>query len=134
MTNGAKLGTNWRYRGFEIVVLENALLRVDVVPELGGRIHNFVYKPFDRNLLWHNPRIELRKVPLGANFNDNYAGGGRSSSPTMPLGIFRMNHYPITERCGARRGTVRFWTEVRNRFPSGSAAMAASHKPSWRRL
>ena len=94
MTNEAKLGTNWRYRGFEIVVLENALLRVDVVPELGGRIHNFVYKPFDRNLLWHNPRIELRKVPLGANFNDNYAGGWEELFPNDAPGDFQDESLP----------------------------------------
>ena|SRR2546427_9168368 len=75
MTSGARLDTNWRFRGFQVLTLENVLLRVDVIPELGGKIYNFIYKPFDRNFLWHNPRIELRKVPLGANYNDNYAGG-----------------------------------------------------------
>ena len=75
MTSGARLDTNWRFRGFQVLTLENVLLRVDVIPELGGKIYNFIYKPVDRNFLWHNPRIELRKVPLGANYNDNYAGG-----------------------------------------------------------
>jgi hypothetical protein len=81
MTNAVRVDTNWRYRGFEVIVLENSLLRVDFVPELGGKIYNFVYKPFDRNLLWHNPRIELRKVPLGADYNDNYAGGWEELFP-----------------------------------------------------
>jgi hypothetical protein len=94
MTSAVRLDTNWHFRGFQVIRLENALLRVDVVPELGGKIYSLIYKPFDRNLLWHNPRIELCKVPLGANYNNNYAGGWDELFPNDAPGDFQGESLP----------------------------------------
>lgn len=75
MANDVTVDVNWRYRGFQTLMLENSLLRVDIYPELGAKVYNFTYKPYGHNFLWHNPRIELRSVQFGASYNDNYAGG-----------------------------------------------------------
>ena len=51
------LDTRWHFVSQRGVVLENGMLRVAVLPELGGRVWSLVYKPLDRELLWHNPEI-----------------------------------------------------------------------------
>jgi hypothetical protein len=94
MTRGVSLDANWYYRGYRVLSLENAFLRVDILPELGGKIYNFIYKPFDRNFLWHNPHIELRKVPFGANYNDNYAGGWDELFPNDAAVVFQDESLP----------------------------------------
>jgi hypothetical protein len=70
-----KLNTDPQYRGLQTVHLENELVSVDVFPELGAKIYNFIHKPSGRNLLWHNPRLAPARVHYGARFDDNWAGG-----------------------------------------------------------
>jgi hypothetical protein len=55
--------------------MENDWLCLDVLPELGAKIYNFVHKPSGRNLLWHNPRLAPGAVAYGAGFDDNWCGG-----------------------------------------------------------
>jgi hypothetical protein len=69
------IDTNWRYRGLRVVRLENEIIRLDVFPEVGAKIFNFVHKPSDRNLLWHNPRVPPAPVAYGALFDDEWSGG-----------------------------------------------------------
>ena len=70
-----RLDTNWQYRGLQVVRLENDLLCIDVLPELGAKIFNFVHKPSGRNLLWHNPTLPPAGQHYGAAFDDNWSGG-----------------------------------------------------------
>lgn len=70
-----RLSSDWSYRGFRALVLENRLLRVVVLPELGGKIWSIVYKPRDREMLWHHPRVAPRPAPFGARYDDWFCGG-----------------------------------------------------------
>lgn len=45
-------------RTYEMVVLENDYLRVTVLPDLGGRIYQVVFKPTGNNELYQNPVIK----------------------------------------------------------------------------
>ena len=45
-----------------IVRLESDRLRVDVAPEVGGRIVNLTELDSGYQFLWHNPRLELEKL------------------------------------------------------------------------
>ena len=76
------------------VILENWALRVVVLPELGGRIWSIRYKPLDRELLWHNPRIAPQKVPFGTSFDDVWCGGWEEMFPTAAPGIINGRSYP----------------------------------------
>jgi hypothetical protein len=67
--------THWQYRGLQVVRLENELISIDILPELGGKIYNFIHLPSDRNLLWHNPRILPARQQCGARFDDVWSGG-----------------------------------------------------------
>lgn len=55
--------------------LENANIALTVYPELGGKIYDLVYKPLDRNLLWHNDHVPLSRVAFGSSFDDVFQGG-----------------------------------------------------------
>lgn len=57
---------NWTYHGFQALVLENAQLRAVILPELGAKIWSLVFKPADREMLWHKPHLPPRPVPFGA--------------------------------------------------------------------
>ena len=58
------------------------MLRVVVLPELGGRIWSIVYKPLDREVLWHNPRISPQKIPFGSGFDNVWCGGWEEMFPS----------------------------------------------------
>jgi galactose mutarotase-like enzyme len=61
--------------GVETIVLENERLRLEIVPELGGKIMSILYKPSDKEILWRNPEIPPHRVSAGASYDDNWAGG-----------------------------------------------------------
>ncbi len=67
--------TDWRYNGLEVVRLENELVSIDVLPQLGAKIYSFVHKPSGTHLLWHNPRLAPAPVHYGARFDDTWPGG-----------------------------------------------------------
>jgi hypothetical protein len=41
----------------QAVVLENDWIRASVLPAVGAKIYDLIWKPTGRNTLWHNPRI-----------------------------------------------------------------------------
>lgn len=50
-------------RTFTLIVLENDYLRLTIMPELGGRIYQAVYKPTGHNIFYQNP--VLKPSPWG---------------------------------------------------------------------
>lgn len=84
MTDG-----RWSFCGIPAVLLEGRYLRVTVLPELGGKIYSIVSKADDTELLWHNPRLDPRRPPFGANFDNYFTGGWDHPFPTLnPSGTF----------------------------------------------
>jgi hypothetical protein len=61
--------------GFEALLLDNEFLHIEVLPELGGKIWSIVYKPRNRELLWHHPTIVPHCIAPGASFDDSFSGG-----------------------------------------------------------
>ncbi len=45
-------------QSYTLLILENEYLRVSILPELGGRVYQFVYKPTGNNELYQNPVIK----------------------------------------------------------------------------
>src|SRR3984885_16299548 len=79
----------WSCCGIPAVLLESRYLRVTVLPELGGKIYSIVSKAGDTELLWHNPRLDPRRPPFGANFDNYFTGGWDHPFPTLnPSGTF----------------------------------------------
>ena len=54
-------------RDFRIVVLENAALRIEVAPELGGRVYSLFDKRIGKEILFSNPVVKpVRILPIWA--------------------------------------------------------------------
>ena len=78
----ARITEGWSLRDIPALVLENAALRLTVLPELGAHVLELVDKAADRNLLWSNPRTPPRRAPYGAHFDDWWSGGWDEIFPT----------------------------------------------------
>ncbi|MFJ3173377.1 DUF5107 domain-containing protein [Streptomyces roseus] len=79
-----------RESAFEAVVLENAHLRVTVLPGLGGRVHSLVHVPTGRELLYRNPVFQPANFALnGAWFSGgiewNFGATGHTTLSCAPL-------------------------------------------------
>lgn len=61
--------------GVPIVRLENASLRVDVAPSVGGRVISLIDKATGYEFLWRNARLKLEKLPPGSPYDPNFYGG-----------------------------------------------------------
>jgi Domain of unknown function (DUF5107)/PEGA domain len=60
---------------YKLIVLENAYLRLGILPELGGRLYQVVFKPTGNDEMYHNPVIKPTRwgppsppYPAGANW------------------------------------------------------------------
>ena len=84
--------TTWQ--GLDAFVLENACLRVTVVPSMGGHVAELVDVASDRDLLWHNPRLIPRPAPYGAYFDDWWTGGWDEIFPSGDLGLLHGESLP----------------------------------------
>jgi hypothetical protein len=78
----ARVTEGWSVRDSPALILENAALRVTMLPELGGHVLELIDKVADRNLLWVNPRTSPRRAPYGAHFDDWWSGGWDEIFPT----------------------------------------------------
>lgn len=72
----------WTINGTSAVLLMNELLRVVVLPEAGGNVFSFEYRPKAHEWLWHNRRIGPAPAPFGSNFDNNWFGGADVLFPT----------------------------------------------------
>jgi len=85
----------WSYRGFKTVILENELIRVTVLPGLGAKIHEFVYKPSDNDFMFHHPRVECRTPVFDVNVDNWWTGGMDEAIPTGHPCNYRGENYPF---------------------------------------
>jgi hypothetical protein len=79
---------------FQTTVLENRYVRAVVIPELGGRIWQLEDKTRKREWIWHRPGTELVKTPVGAVYDDVWAGGWEELFPNDAPGPFEGRHLP----------------------------------------
>ncbi|MBM7564026.1 DUF4432 family protein [Paenibacillus sacheonensis] len=121
---GVKVDTNWTYNEIRTVVMENEKLRVVVMPELGAKIWQIVYKPRDKELLWHHPRMTPRKLQLHASYDDHFFGGWDELYPndeTESIGgetfpdhgeIWTLPWHCAIERSDEQEAVLRLWVET----------------------
>ena len=91
----ARIDPHWRYHDLRAIVLENTCLRLTLLPEVGAKIYDFIFKPADRNFLWHNPRLEPRLPIFGQNFDDWWSGGWDEVFPTCDVSTYKGETYPV---------------------------------------
>src|SRR2546425_6753510 len=90
----ARVDTSWTKDDLRTVILENSLLRVVILPEVGARIHHLVYKPLDTNLLWNHPRIAPARLPFGVRYDDVWPGGWDELFPNNEPGVINGELFP----------------------------------------
>ena len=84
------------------VDLENRWLKVRVLPEVGAKIYDLIWKPTGRNILYHNPRIAPQVYPIESEF-DNYWCGGWDEAPNPPISGERLGFWRRQrEICGQK--------------------------------
>lgn len=62
--------------GIQVIRLENDVMSVSLVPEAGGKISEIVDRRTDRNWLWGNPHLPVRRSAAFHDYNSNLDSGG----------------------------------------------------------
>ena len=89
-----RLSTDWEYRGLKCLMLENRYVKTTILIEHGARLHEFIYKPADKDFLYHNPRLQPRPPVYGANVDNWWSGGMDVAIPTGHVCTFRGDELP----------------------------------------
>jgi len=89
-----EFSSDWTYKGFRTLILENDEIRVTVLPDYGAKIFEFIVKKADRDLLYHNPRVEIRTPVYGVNVDNWWHGGIDECIPTGQPCVFNGETYP----------------------------------------
>ena len=86
-------------REFRMVILENEFLRVEVAPELGGRVYSLLDKRIGKEILFSNPVVKpVRILPIwgfisgGIEFNFPIAHSPTSIAPVGCAGSYHANY------------------------------------------
>jgi galactose mutarotase-like enzyme len=89
-----RLDVSGRIHDLQAVMLESDWLRASVLPAVGAKIYDLIWKPTGRNILWHNPRILPQAYPIDANFDNYWCGGWDDAFPTCDPCEYRGEQYP----------------------------------------
>lgn len=75
------------------ITLANERLKVIILPEIGGRIENFIDIETGKDWVWHPDGYVKgeRRLPVGAGFDENWTGGWDEVFPNDAACIFRGN-------------------------------------------
>jgi hypothetical protein len=82
------------------IVLENDSWELTVLPDVGAKIYDLVWRATGKNYLWHNPRIQPQRYPIDGNFDNYWCGGWDDIFPTADSCDFKGEVYP---NCGELR-------------------------------
>jgi hypothetical protein len=74
--------------------LENDNLRINVIPECGGKISSLLHKSSNVDLMWRNPRVDYRRPVLGVPVHYYDCGGWDEVLPTDLACSWRGEDYP----------------------------------------
>lgn len=119
-----KVDTNWIYQDIRTIILENDLLRVVIMPDLGAKLWQITYKPRGKDLLWQNPRLSPRKLPFHATYDDQFFGGWDELYPNDERELINGETYPdhgeiwtlpwnySVENANTKEATIHLWVET----------------------
>jgi hypothetical protein len=100
--------------GLRALRLENDWLQVTLLPEVGAKIYDLIWKPSQRNFLWHNPRISPQPYAIEANFDNYWCGGWDDGFPTCDECDHAGEHYPNLGELRSLHWNVKRAAETRN--------------------
>jgi len=120
-----RVSSDARIHGLRAIELENDWLRVSILPDVGAKIYDLIWKPTGRNILWHNPRIYPQSYAIEANFDNYWCGGWDEGFPTCDECDFNGEHYPNLGELRSLRWTV----ESVKQENDGAAAVLSTFGP-----
>lgn len=85
----------WSYLGMKTVILENELIKATILVDFGAKIHEFIYKPINRDFMYHHPRVECRTPVFGVNVDNWWTGGMDEAIPTGHPCTYKGEDYPF---------------------------------------
>ncbi|WP_276353725.1 DUF4432 family protein [Cohnella caldifontis] len=78
---GCRIHDQYRFMGMRVIVLENQLVRISILPDKGTEIMEYLYKPLDLDFMWLTDQgVQNRAGDLPASadsrfsFIDDYSG------------------------------------------------------------
>ena len=88
------------------IVIENQWLRAVILPEVGAKIYDLLWKPAARRLLWRNRRVEPQVYPVEGIFDNYWCGGWDDCFPTCDPCTHGGEQYPGLGELRSLRWTV----------------------------
>ena len=73
---------------YSIKVLENDKLKIEVLPELGGRINSIIYKKSKKDWVWNNPNLNKARVSKYSEYDSHWQGGWEELFPNDAIENF----------------------------------------------
>jgi hypothetical protein len=80
--------------GLAAVQFENEWLAISILPEVGAKLYDLIWKPSGRNFLWHNPRVAPQRFAIEANFDNYWCGGWDEGFPTCDACEYKGESFP----------------------------------------
>jgi hypothetical protein len=90
----ALIQPNASINSLRAVQLENEWLALSILPDVGAKIYDLIWKPTGRNFLWHNPRVLPQTFAIEANFDNYWCGGWDEGFPTCDACEYKGELYP----------------------------------------
>ncbi|MCK4733497.1 MAG: DUF5107 domain-containing protein [Methanophagales archaeon] len=78
----------------KVLELENDFILLQILPEIGAKIHSILHKPRNTKWLWQNHQNRLQILPLGSNYDDNWTGGWEELFPNDTACEFQGRQLP----------------------------------------
>jgi galactose mutarotase-like enzyme len=72
--------------GLQAIEIENAFLRIIVLPQAGAKLWQIHYKPLAADLLWNNPSVPPARQALYASYDETWSGGWDELFPNDEAG------------------------------------------------
>lgn len=92
--SSTQIQTSASVHSLRAIRLENDWLDVSILPDVGAKLYDLLWKPSNRNFLWHNPRILPQTFAIEANVDNYWCGGWDEGFPTCDACEHKGEHYP----------------------------------------
>jgi galactose mutarotase-like enzyme len=86
--------TDKKICGLHSLRLENDLIQATILTEFGAKLHSLIYKPTQKEFLYHHPRCLPRQPVYGVNVDNWWSGGIDEAIPTGHACAYQGEEYP----------------------------------------
>lgn len=81
-------------KGYQVLTIQNSKIKIELLPDLGGKIWALEDLLSETQWLWQNPIIPPKQVSFGADYDENWAGGWDDIFPNDAPGNFEGRNLP----------------------------------------